>query len=200
MFSIRFRNKNFILMNKCGSTNLLKFMSGLSKDFIGHNHTTHKCHKNVNNNMRDCIREKWNFDKKLETIIVFRYPHERLRSFYNQNIINIGIENVSFDTAINDLMYGDKKLKRIRSLQHHVIGFNKHLSKLELDFSLTKFLHLDDFDNYMLKTYDIIVPQKYKKSGHKRTIIKIDEKYMNILKEFYKEEYKFLNTRSKIEI
>lgn len=187
MYILKYKNKNIICLPKCGCTTIIKLCTN-TEEYKKHNHSfeNNKCTKW--GTIHKCGSRSKKYDTNLETIIIYRYPHERIRSFYHSNFK--GYKNRStFENFINNL-------QEYLNNDQNIAGHLKTFSDFDLSkFKKQKFIHLNDFNNFWLKEFNIDISKNIinNKGNYEKTDINIE--LLNKIKKLYKSEYDFINSK-----
>ena len=162
-----------------------------TEEYKNHNHTSerNKCEKW--GTIFKCARENKNYNLHMETVIIYRYPHERIKSFYYSNYQ--GYKNkLSFEGFVNEII-NNNFLKKDKNANGHLRKISHWVSILS-KFKKTKFIHLNDLNNFWLKEYgvDITKINIYKTNHDNRE--EFSDELLNKVKAFYKSEYDYINS------
>ncbi len=181
MYLLRYKNKNFAIFPKCGSTTLIKLCSGGDKyQDHGHNHNHNECR--IYGTIHKCGKKNSCINKNLETVVVFRYPHERIISYYYRNYHG--------KLSLSDFVYhivSKHYLLRSMDQGHHLQKINnRKIRKIKNKI----FLHLKDLNNYLTETFRINTPDH--KSINKPHQQNIEGPLLDKVKKYYAKEYEYL--------
>ena len=191
--SIIFRNKNIINIPKCGCTTVIKLCLDIpAYKSHGHSYVNNKCQKH--NTIHSCGHHSQSYNPKLETVVIFRYPHERILSYYYSNFS----KNVSVEQFINNILNGyhtnPKKFKGSKpknwslnnDILHHTGLVCGRLSQLRN----IKLVHLSKLNDYWLETFAIDI-SGYHITNKKTYNSEIDNALLLQIKEKFKSDYEF---------
>lgn len=188
MYILKYKNKNIICFPKTGCTTIIKLCTN-TKEYEKHKHTfeSNKCSKW--GTIHKCGSRNKKYDIHLETIIIYRYPHERIKSFYYSNYHSYN-DKLTFEEFINNI---DDLLKNDNNIAGHLrpISFF-NLSK----FKKQKFIHLNDLNNFWLEEFNIDISKNIINNKGNYEKSDIDIKLLNQIKKFYKSEYDFINSKN----
>ena len=179
---LSFRKNNIIVFPKCGSTTVIKICTDI-KEFEHHRHSyTHnncKLHKKIHN----CGRTV--FNKNYQTTVIFRYPHERLMSFYisNNYVMN---KKWSFRDFINIAF---KNPNDVKGFIHHCSSIYTLLDKENLLNIKKIFVHLKKLNDFWLKTFNIDISKHHIINKTNSDKMKIDDDLLNKIKNYYENDY-----------
>ncbi len=76
---------NIVTFPKCGCTQICKWASECNGYFDEHSHSYSNSRCSIHENVHACGQANCSFHEGLPTYVVYRFPHERILSYYNSN-------------------------------------------------------------------------------------------------------------------
>jgi hypothetical protein len=189
MYILQYKNKNIICFPKTGCTTIIKLCTN-TKEFEKHCHTfeSNKCNKW--GTIHKCGTKSKKYNSCFDTIIIYRYPHERIKSYFYSNY-QAYKKNITFEIFVNQLLNNNF------SNDNNIMGHLRPISYFNYSrFKNQKLIHLNNLNSFWLKEFNIDISKNIinNKGNYEKTEINID--LLNKIKIFYKKEYDFINSKT----
>lgn len=185
MYSFVYKDFNIIAFPKAGCTQIIKLCTNTDK-YKKHAHSfdSNDCAKH--GTIHDCATQQRNEDPSLPYLVFYRYPHERVLSFFNANCRGdeVYFKGMNLETFINTV--SDKKFRH-RSFDHHLAPIHKFLPKNKCYYH-----HLSDLNQVWLNYFDIDISSFNIINKTNSSSIKLSQKQFLKIKNKYISEYTFL--------
>ena len=188
-FCFCIQNKfNIVTFPKCGCTQICKWASECNGYFDEHRHSYSNSRCPVYENVHACGQINYSFHEELPTYIVYRFPHERILSYYNSNFHRIiPLDEFVFKICERKL-WGDKEQHhledRFEDVKKYGDATTVHLDKLNHLIDNLSMIHGvpalsgKEISNRGTKFWD-----EYKKEEH------LSEKMLEMIMKKYEQEY-----------
>lgn len=190
MHSLNFKNYNILSFPKCGCTTLIKLCSDIEK-FKHHNHSYEHNNCDIYKKIHVCSYKTFKYNNNHKSIVIYRYPHERLISFYNSNYIGCSKEKFNFNKFI-DLSINDQS--KIKGIKHHTYPINKLLRRRKIKKSNITFIHLSKLNDFWKNKFNIDISNINIINKTNKRFDEMDEYLLEKIKNssLFKEEYNYL--------
>ena len=194
IYILEYKNKQIISLPKSGCTNIIKICTNNDK-FISHNHSFYHNNCDINVNIHGCGSANISISNDIEKILIFRYAHERIKSFYFSNYLpgTDGTDDkIPFDEFIQ--MVIDDKCDDIPGFKTHIFNF----MIFEDDIRGSRLVHLDDMNRFFINEFDDDISKYFiinKSEHYYKEEYRISYNYYLLegIKNKFKEEYNFIN-------
>ena len=192
MYSLNYKNTNIITFPKCGCTMVIKLCTN-TLDFKNHNHDFKHNQCSLFGNIHNCGHQSFEEISSEENYVIFRYPHERIESFYYSNYLGNSIKKDN-QLSLEDFVCGvlENRLNNIPGLIDHVRPIVNYKNKIDNHI----FIHLNNLNDFFFKKFNEDISEYFiiNKSLHK--IENCDSDLIEKCKKRYKNEYKFLENKT----
>jgi len=135
MFILNKENYNILAFPKVGCTFLIKLctIGNIKYKNHGHKYQTNQCKKHKN--IHQCGNKNSKYDKNKQIIVFYRFPHERILSFYYGNYNGNAKLKLSLEEFVNKILVDQNFLPGlyyhtypiIQKIREHVIFKNKKI-------------------------------------------------------------------------
>jgi hypothetical protein len=185
MYNLIFKNFNIITFPKVGCTQIIKLCTD-TEEYKNHKHSfeNNKCSRY--GNIHNCGLSVKSENPNLEYLVFYRYPHERILSFFKGNCYyHPAFKEMSLDEFIEKIT---EKGFSEQVFDHHLFSISSFKPKNKY-----KYYHLDELNNVWLNYFGIDIKQKKITNKTNSQSLEINEKQLLKIKDKYKNEYEFLN-------
>ena len=184
MYIFIYKGFNVVAFPKVGCTQIIKLCTNTDK-YKKHEHSFDSNDCSKYGSIHGCARQQEKEDPSLPYLVFYRYPHERILSFFNANCgWEAPFKGMNLETFINTV--SDKKFRH-KSFDHHLAEINKFSPKNKCDYH-----HLRDLNKIWLNYFDIDISSFNVINKTNSSSIKLNKKQFLKIKNKYTAEYTFL--------
>ena len=187
MHILNYKNQNILCFPKCGSTNIIKYCMDIP-EFINHHHSYTSNHCSKYEKIHNCGGNEFKLLKNRPIIIIWKYPHERIISFFNSNYNG----NLSFTMYVEEIL---KDINRIKVIKHHIQLIYKKLKNKGLENNKNlKFIHLSKLNEFWKKRFKVDISKHNVMAKSRPNNGKYNEDLIKKIKlsKYFKEDYDYL--------
>lgn len=183
-YCLNYSGYNIVAFPKCGCTQIIKLCTDTPEySHMNHGYNHNKC--SVHGTIHNCGNALRKEDPSLEYLLFYRFPHERIVSFYYGNACyHPTYKNMNLNDFIDNIT--ENKLKEP--------VYKGHLSLISsfTPKNTCKYIHLSNLnkvwqDYFSIDINEFIIINK----TEKRETLTLDQ--INLIKELYHDEYTFLD-------
>lgn len=185
MYSFVYKGFNVVAFPKAGCTQIIKLCTDTDQ-YKNHEHSfdSNDCAKY--GTIHGCATQQRNEDPGLPYLVFYRYPHERILSFFNANCRGdeAYFKGMNLETFIDTV--SDKQFRHI-SFDHHLAPIHKFLPK-----NTCRYYHLSELNKVWLNYFDIDISACNIINKTNSSSIKLNRNQFLKIQNKYISEYTFL--------
>lgn len=182
-YCLNYSGYNIVSFPKCGCTQIIKLCTDTPEySHFNHDYNHNKC--SVYGTIHNCGNALRKEDPSLEYLLFYRFPHERIESFYYSNASYHPIfKNMSLNSFIGSIT---KNRSKDPVYEGHLTPISSFTPR-----NKCKYIHLNNLNKTWHDHFGIDISKfTIINKTEKREVLTLDQ--INLIKELYHDEYLFL--------